>query len=314
MYNKLGGKEIVAVSVIAYNAEKTILETLNSVLEQSYGCENIELVISDDCSSDNTCRVIDKWLDNFSKKFYDCQLLTKYKNAGVTQNVNTAWKAVVASNWVKTIAADDVLEQNCIDVLFGYIESHSDCNIVFSNAYRFKISKETAYNDDRFKSDFYALCPSQQYQVLLIKNDIFAPTSFINISFLQSLGYADERFPMIEDLPLWLKITKQGIKLHGIDINTVYYRLDDSVSHNLIKIANVDYLNSKVKMYKVLIWPELGFKYFFSIWDKKNDLFILSLGVQFFNNKRSKYFVIFSKIVKLFSPLYLYQKILLLMK
>ena len=43
---------LVTIAVVTYNSSQTILETLESVKEQTY--KNIELIISDDCSSDNT--------------------------------------------------------------------------------------------------------------------------------------------------------------------------------------------------------------------------------------------------------------------
>lgn len=47
---------LVSVVVITYNSSKYIVETLNSVKKQTY--KNIELIITDDCSTDNTVSVI----------------------------------------------------------------------------------------------------------------------------------------------------------------------------------------------------------------------------------------------------------------
>ena len=310
MAKGLNIKDIIAVTVVSYNAEKTIIETLDSILNQTYGSINIELIIADDFSLDSTRQVITKWVEEYSKFFACCEVILNKQNLGVTRNINNAWMAVIKSNWVKTIAADDILDSNCLQMLFKYVEGNSECKVVFSNAYRFKNDITNVYNDNRYIRSFYTLSPQKQYQELLLNNCLFAATSFISINLLKSIDYADERFPMIEDLPLWLKITKKGIKLHGIDKNTVYYRLDDSISHNLTKIVNVDYLNSKKQMYKLLIWPELSLKYILLTWDKKIELFILDMGLSLFNNKRTKYFTIFSKVIRICSPVYFYKKII----
>ena len=42
---------LVSVIVISYNSSETVLETLESVKKQTY--QNIELIVSDDCSTDN---------------------------------------------------------------------------------------------------------------------------------------------------------------------------------------------------------------------------------------------------------------------
>lgn len=51
---------LVSVIVITYNSSKYVLETLNSVAAQTY--DNIELIISDDCSKDNTVEICRNWL------------------------------------------------------------------------------------------------------------------------------------------------------------------------------------------------------------------------------------------------------------
>ena len=55
---------LVSVVVITYNSASTIIETLDSIREQSY--KNIELIISDDCSKDNTVDITHT--HNFSTK------------------------------------------------------------------------------------------------------------------------------------------------------------------------------------------------------------------------------------------------------
>lgn len=308
MKNTLTNKEIISVVVISYNSEKTIIETLDSILEQTYGPENIELIISDDSSSDNTCLLIGNWLSQFKTELYSCKLLISKKNKGVTLNINKAWQAIHSSTWIKTIAADDILEKNCIGILFSYVSMNHDCEILFSDTYGFKNNTATTFNLKEYPADFYNLDASEQYKSLLLNNRIAASTSFINIKLLKYINFADERFPMIEDLPLWLKITKQGVKLHGINNKTVYYRFSDSLSYNLEKITNVEYMQSKIEMHKTLIWPELDLKYVFYKWNKKVEFLTLTIGVKVFNNKPSKFFYFTTKILMLFSPLHLYQR------
>lgn len=56
------------------------------------------------------------------------------------------------------------------------------------------------------------------------------------------MGFADERYRMIEDLPLWLKITKAGYKLYFMNIITVDYRVGNSVTASKTKCANIPFL------------------------------------------------------------------------
>ncbi|MEQ8534921.1 MAG: glycosyltransferase, partial [Imperialibacter sp.] len=68
--------ELVTVAVTAFNSAKTIVDTLESVIEQSY--QQLELIISDDASSDNSVELAKKWLaspDN-SQRFVDTRIIT----------------------------------------------------------------------------------------------------------------------------------------------------------------------------------------------------------------------------------------------
>lgn len=52
---------LVSVSVITYNSAKTVLETLESIKAQTY--QNLELIVSDDCSTDNTVELCRNWIE-----------------------------------------------------------------------------------------------------------------------------------------------------------------------------------------------------------------------------------------------------------
>ena len=64
---------LVSVSVITYNSSKTVLETLESVKTQTY--PNIELIISDDCSPDNTVEVCREWIEQNKERFVRIEIL-----------------------------------------------------------------------------------------------------------------------------------------------------------------------------------------------------------------------------------------------
>ena len=54
-------KYLVSIIVPMYNSEKYIVRCIDSLLEQSY--ENIEIIVVDDGSSDNTKELVDKWIN-----------------------------------------------------------------------------------------------------------------------------------------------------------------------------------------------------------------------------------------------------------
>lgn len=239
---------LVSVAVITYNSSNTIIETLNSILNQSYGSSNIELIISDDASTDNTVEVIDKWLDDYRGNFHNVIFIKNSVNLGVSSNINTAWKSV-SSEWVKSIAGDDLLHISCIKLNVSYVKKNPDCRILFSKMQLFGASNYIYPDNETIK--FFKYDSKDQYNWLRTHSFSLTPSSFINLNILKEVGYADEKYRMIEDLPLWLKITKSGHKFEFINKITVYYRVHESISY-----SEKNYINESMVQDLILIFSE----------------------------------------------------------
>src|SRR5690606_12047202 len=102
---------LVSVVVITYNSAKYVLATLESIKAQTY--QNIELIVSDDCSNDDTVEICRSWMVENCERFIRTELITTEKNKGIPANCN---RGVTASQglWIKIIAGDDLLLPNCI--------------------------------------------------------------------------------------------------------------------------------------------------------------------------------------------------------
>ena len=50
---------LVSVVVVVYNSSETVVETLDTILKQTY--RNIELIVADDCSTDDTVKIVKSW-------------------------------------------------------------------------------------------------------------------------------------------------------------------------------------------------------------------------------------------------------------
>ena len=239
--------EIVSVAVISYNAEHTIEETLDSILNQDYGARNIELIVSDDASRDKTVAVTKEWLARNGHSFHKVEFISNKLNGGVSRNCNIAWRAST-SEWIKSIAADDILLPHCLSLNLGFVEGCDDCNVVFSKMRWFgSVERVTP---DPSQLSLFELSALQQYKSLRFGSCNFAPTAFIRKKALESVGYADERFRNIEDLPLWLRFTKNGYKLCFFDRVTVNYRVSNSISKSSSRFVNLPFLLDIIEIQK----------------------------------------------------------------
>lgn len=262
--NKVKSKNIVTVAVVTYHSAETVLETLDSIVNQSYGSENIELIVSDDGSKDDTVQVIEQWLSKYKAHFYDVKFFANKTNDGTSVNCNIAWRAAT-SEWIKTIAGDDVLYLTCIEdnMLFvGDSSNNYKINVVFSKMYLFKSIDcgEREYikvipSSNSLK--FFSLPATEQYKYLQIQGIRGAPSAFIRRAALIEIGFADERFPLIEDHPLWFKFTLNGYVIDFMDKETVYYRITDGLSNSVNRLINERFVNEVFEMENKLFIPSL---------------------------------------------------------
>lgn len=256
-------KKTISVAVITYNSANTVTETLDSIYSQTYGAENIELIISDDASPDNTVAVIHDWLTLHESSFNRVVFFENKKNGGVSKNINVAWTAST-SEWIKTIAGDDILLPNCLDDNIDYVleKGNHEVGAVFSLMQVFYVDEQSnKINSHLMPSSayhhFFDLTSEAQYDYLKINGIPIAPSSFIKRSALISVGYADERFRLIEDYPLWLKLTKHGYTLRFFKKTTVQYRKSDSISSSRSKIINEHYFNEIALIDDIVVIPDL---------------------------------------------------------
>lgn len=251
---------LVSVVVITYNSEKTILETLDSIYSQTY--KNIELIISDDSSKDNTIKVINKWLNEKKERFINVRLLNLEKNVGITKNLNTGLKEA-RGEYIKTIAGDDILLETCIEDSLRYCLKNN-FEIIYSKVIPFTTIPNLKYEKKLIKIEenkisFFNLSLAQQFRELLFHFPITTIGLFISNKLLKEVQYFDERFEMIEDYPFAFKIVSKGYKLNLLDKEEVKYRVR-SEEENL-KINNskrvINHRKDLNKFRELIIIPEL---------------------------------------------------------
>jgi len=230
---------LVTVIIVAYNSEPFIHETLESVLNQTWG--DIELIITDDCSVDATVSICNKWLKDNKHRFVSTRMITSDVNTGVTGNAN---RGLFYANgeWVKFLGADDSLKTNCLELNMNWISCHPEIKVLFSKVeiYRDSLQPDNlvVITEDDSSDPKSIMSPDRsaqsQYKMLLISDRIhYTPSAFINRETLLLLGGFDENYKYLEDYPLWLKLTKIDMKLFFMNEITVKYRQHSRALNNL---------------------------------------------------------------------------------
>jgi glycosyltransferase involved in cell wall biosynthesis len=294
-------EKLVTVAVVTYNSGLYVLETLESVFKQSYA--NLALVVSDDCSKDNTLEIVNKWLleDKNQKRFSSVEVISVPKNTGVSANCNRCINAST-SDWVKFIAGDDILLPNCIEDNMTFVEKNPKAHIIFSQV---KVFQDNFSNNNFVRTtpqDFpnNLMHPSftaqNQYQIELVLDRIhYTPSYFFNKKALLKVGCYDETNKLVEDYPMWLKLTKSGEKLHYFHQPTVGYRVHSKASNNV----GGDVLFKPAVLYSFTIREK--FAHPFLPWEiVKSEQFVNKISRFFQNNGLNKNTAINKFLYKLF--------------
>lgn len=231
-------KELVTIAVATYNSEPYVLETLESIYLQTY--DNIALLVSDDCSTDCTVKVMEDWvaLERVQNRFKSIQVLTVPVNTGVSANCNRCI-AAAPSDWLKFIAGDDILLPNCIEDNIVFIADNPQINVVFSQV---KLYQDTFQESNYIKTtplDFpdnlmhESLAAQDQFHLLLFSDRIhYTPSLFMNKQAILKVGGYDESNRLVEDYPMWLKLTSSGERLYYFHKVTVGYRIHSNATNN----------------------------------------------------------------------------------
>lgn len=252
-------QDLVSVCVITYNSSKTIVETLDSVFSQTY--ESIELLISDDYSSDDTIMICKEWGQKKGDRFRRFKLITTDINTGTTANCNRAFKAA-NGKWIKTLAGDDLLKSNAIAVMVNYCKSNNK-EVCFSRFDFFGdeeriCQKKATY--DPFYEKYKSLDIKGQYRLLLKRCVLPGASLFCSKKIIEEINYFDESFPFYEEWPTFLKFIEAGYDLPYIPERLVKYRCeysglsaqakyDDSLKGRTYKIARKKLTDDEYRFY-----------------------------------------------------------------
>lgn len=219
-------KSFPLVTIISpcYNHSRFVIESLNSIKYQEY--PNIEHIIIDDSSTDNSAALIEEWI---VANNHQCIFIKHERNQGISKTLNESIKLAKGVYWTP-LATDDVMKPKRTSTFVDYLESNEEVNMVVSDtliindsSVQSSIEGEVSFTKyhtrDFIKFDFNFNYGT--HQSLLIGNYI-AASLMIRKSVFDVVGVFDSKFKM-EDWDMWLKISRKS-RIHYIDRQLSLYR------------------------------------------------------------------------------------------
>ena len=117
---------LVSICIPTYNGDIYIKECLNSAINQTY--ENIEIIISDDNSQDDTIDISSSILE---KTKIDYKIINNNSSGSVADNWNNTIKNA-SGQYIKMLFQDDYLYPDCIKKMISLAENNHELEFIFS--------------------------------------------------------------------------------------------------------------------------------------------------------------------------------------
>jgi len=211
----------VSVVMPAYNAEKFVKAAVDSVLSQTY--ENLELLIIDDCSTDNTYNL----LENIAMTDARIKLFKNEQNLGVANTRNRGFE-LADGEYVALIDSDDIWRREKLEKQISVIEGQK-ADLVYCS-YAFINEKGQSMNKE------YIVPEKTDFESLLRENVIGCSTVLISKNIYRKYRFLTDYYH--EDYVLWLSILKEKYIFIGLKDVLVNYRvMENSRSGNKVKSA-----------------------------------------------------------------------------
>ena len=209
--NKMAIKELesLKVSIImpAYNVSRHIEKTVNSVIRQTH--TNWELLIVDDCSTDNTVAMIQSFHETDSRiNVYELE-----KNSGAAVARNKAIEQATG-DYLAFLDSDDLWEPEKLEKQLTFMIEN---NYLFTSTNYIEVNEATGETIGVVKS-----YPELDYEGLL-KHCPGNSTVMYNVSELGKFYIPDIK--KRNDFVMWLQVIKKAKKLYGLDENLTTYTI-----------------------------------------------------------------------------------------
>ena len=178
--------KLVSIIIPVFNVEKHIRKSLNSILNQTFNVNDVEVIMVDDCSTDGSGKIIDE----YSKKYDNFKAVHLDENSGAAGKPRNIGLEEASCDFVMFLDSDDFFVENAIEVLYNQINGNAELDIVlggYQNIHGdnkqivlpFKNSDESYFEDTTNCIDLVKINPAISAKIFrtsfLVENNIKFP-------------------------------------------------------------------------------------------------------------------------------------------
>ncbi len=275
------------VSVLAanYNNAPWVIDSLESIHSQTF--KDFELIIVDDCSTDNSPELIKDWLGE--KRCNNYRFIQNPKNSGVCKTFNNAL-AAATGKYISINATDDLMCADKLKIQVQLLESLPDAVCaVYSDADLIDENGQLLYGNfiQRYRPMMTVIPTGNIYEELMKGNFLPAMSVLVRRKAMVDVGNFDEDLDY-EDYDMWVRLAVK-FKFVFSEFKSVRYRLRNKSLTSAITNLDINFLKILYKQYTVV--PKLVEKMFFQFFvnavaRERREVIDLVLSKKEFKNKR----------------------------
>lgn len=212
-------KEIISVITVSKNAMKTIANTIESVLAQTY--PNIEYIFVDGESSDSTNRIIEEYKNPLFERGIRVIHISE-PDYGIYYAMNKGIE-LATGDWVYFLNADDRLADDTVLEKIMQVEDREEYECIYGNTINFIDGKKFIRKGLPLDVIFYRM--PFGHQALFVRKETVLKYRF------------DTTWPRLADFDQFLRMYLNGENFRYVDINVAEFNLTGVSQRNMIGIV-----------------------------------------------------------------------------
>ena len=191
------GKPLISIITVSYNSEKTIEDTIKSVLDQTY--DNIEYIIIDGDSKDDTLKIIGKYESSID-------LWVSENDSGIYNAINKGLR-ICSGDIIGVLNSDDTYTKDALSLVKKYYEKYKNVDLIFGSVIKERLFSGFAKEKIKWKFNIY---PGHSSGFFISKNAQL------------KVGFYDEKFKLHADYDLIYKsVCKLKMRSIAMDRNDI---------------------------------------------------------------------------------------------
>jgi len=211
---------LISVVIPVYNGDKTIRETIESVINQTF--EDFELIVIDDGSQDSTLEIVKSIPDSRLKVF-------SFPNAGLAASRNRGIK-LACGDYISFIDADDLWIPDKLESQLQALQDNPQAAVAYSWT-----DCIDEFGDFSRRGNHITIQGNVYAQLLLTDFIENGSNLLIRAQAFQKVGYFDESLPAAEDWDMWLRLAANYEFVVVPSVQVLYRLSASSMSANVVR-------------------------------------------------------------------------------